>query len=166
MYKDILKRIKAGQFTHILVSLELLSSKWFHYILTLPFFRLYISLIIINKCHLVANWDICCPTSRWNIRCPTGRQNICKRNIYKWNICKRNICKWNICRQNIRCLISKQNIYKQNIYKWNIYKRNICRWNIYKWNIRWLQRGQAAWVQAFSVGGRGGIVAFTVMIFF
>jgi len=34
IYIDILKYIKAGWFTHILVLLELLLSKWFHYILT------------------------------------------------------------------------------------------------------------------------------------
>ena len=55
-YADILKYIKAGRFTYVLVLLELLLSKRFHYILTWPTFRLYISLVIINKCYLVANW--------------------------------------------------------------------------------------------------------------
>ena len=55
-YTDILKHIKAGQFTHILVSLELLLSKRFHYILTWPAFRSHVFLVVINKCYLVANW--------------------------------------------------------------------------------------------------------------
>ena len=54
-YTDILKHIKAGQFIYILVLLELLLSKQFHYILTQPTFRLYISLAIINKYYLVTN---------------------------------------------------------------------------------------------------------------
>ena len=54
-YIDILKYIKVGQFTHILVLLELVSSKRFHYILTQPAFRSYIFLVIINKYYLVAN---------------------------------------------------------------------------------------------------------------
>ena len=41
---------------HILVLLELLFSKWFHYILTLPSFCLHVSLVVINKCYLVINW--------------------------------------------------------------------------------------------------------------
>jgi len=41
VYMDILKYIKAGQFTHILVLLKLLLSKRFHYIFTWPAFRLY-----------------------------------------------------------------------------------------------------------------------------
>jgi len=55
VYIDILKRIKAGQFIYILISLKLLFSKRFHHILTLPSFHLYISLVIINKCYLVTN---------------------------------------------------------------------------------------------------------------
>ena len=55
-YTDIIKYIKAGQFTHILILLELLLSKRFHHILTQPAFRLYISLVIINKYYLVTNW--------------------------------------------------------------------------------------------------------------
>ena len=54
-YTDILKYIKAGRFTYILVSLELLLSKRFHYILTQPTFYLNISLVIINKYYLVTN---------------------------------------------------------------------------------------------------------------
>ena len=53
---DILKHIKAGRFIYVLVLLELLLSKRFHYILTWLAFRLYVSLVIINKCYLVANW--------------------------------------------------------------------------------------------------------------
>ena len=34
VYMDILKHIKAGWFMYVLVSPELLLSKWFHYILT------------------------------------------------------------------------------------------------------------------------------------
>ena len=55
-HADILKHIKAGRFTHILVSPELLSSKRFHHILTLPSFRSHVSLVVIDECHLVANW--------------------------------------------------------------------------------------------------------------
>ena len=55
VYADILKHIKAGQFTHILVLPELLLNKRFHYILIWPTFRLHISLVIINKCYLVTN---------------------------------------------------------------------------------------------------------------
>jgi len=55
VYIDILKHIKAGRFIHVLVLLELLLSKQFYHILTWPAFRLYISLVIINKCYLVAN---------------------------------------------------------------------------------------------------------------
>ena len=40
---------------HVLVLLELLSSKWFYYILIQPIFRSHISLVVINKCYLVAN---------------------------------------------------------------------------------------------------------------
>ena len=52
---DILKHIKAGQFIYVLVLPELLLSKQFYYILTWPAFRSHISLVIINKCYLVAN---------------------------------------------------------------------------------------------------------------
>ena len=55
-YMDILKYIKAGQFIYILVLLELLFSKQFYYIFTLPSFCLYIFLVVINKCYLVVNW--------------------------------------------------------------------------------------------------------------
>ena len=55
-HADILKHIKAGRFTHILVSPELLSSKRFHHILTWPAFRSHVSLVVIDECHLVANW--------------------------------------------------------------------------------------------------------------
>jgi len=54
-YADILKYIKAGRFTHVLVSPELLLSKRFHYILTWPAFRSHVSLVIINECYLVTN---------------------------------------------------------------------------------------------------------------
>ncbi len=56
VHVDILKYIKAGWFIHILVSPELLLSKWFYYILTWPTFRLHVSLVVINKYYLVANW--------------------------------------------------------------------------------------------------------------
>ena len=55
-HADILKHIKEGCFTHILVLPELLSSKQFHCILTLPSFHSHVSLVVINECHLVANW--------------------------------------------------------------------------------------------------------------
>ena len=54
-HADILKHIKAGWFMYILVLPELLLSKRFHNILTWPAFRLYISLVVINKYYLVAN---------------------------------------------------------------------------------------------------------------
>ena len=54
-HADILKYIKAGRFTYILVSLELLFSKRFYYILTLPSFRSHVSLVVIDECHLVVN---------------------------------------------------------------------------------------------------------------
>jgi len=56
VHADILKRIKMGWFTHILVLPELLLSKQFHYIFTWPTFCLHVSLVVINECHLVANW--------------------------------------------------------------------------------------------------------------
>ena len=55
VYTDILKHIKTGQFMYILVSLKLLSSKRFYYILTLPSFRSHVSLVVINKYYLVIN---------------------------------------------------------------------------------------------------------------
>ena len=55
VYANILKHIKAGQFIHVLVSPELLLNKRFHHILTWPAFHLHISLVIIDKCHLVTN---------------------------------------------------------------------------------------------------------------
>jgi len=55
IYINILKYIKAGRFTHILILLELLLSKRFHYIFTWPAFHLHISLVIINKYYLIAN---------------------------------------------------------------------------------------------------------------
>jgi superfamily II DNA helicase RecQ len=55
-HADILKHIKAGRFTRVLVSPELLSSKRFHDILPWPAFRSYVSLVVIDECYLVANW--------------------------------------------------------------------------------------------------------------
>jgi len=42
-------------YTYILISLELLVKKKFYKILTYPTFYIYISLIIINKMHFIAN---------------------------------------------------------------------------------------------------------------
>ena len=52
---DILKYIKIGRFIYILVLLELLFSKQFHYIFILLFFRSHVFLVVINKYYLVAN---------------------------------------------------------------------------------------------------------------
>ena len=54
-HTDILKYIKAGWFTHILVLLKLLFSKQFYYIFILPFFRSHVSFVVINKYYLVIN---------------------------------------------------------------------------------------------------------------
>jgi len=52
---DILKYIKAGQFTHVLVSLELLLSNGSTISLLSPLFAYIFSLVIINKYYLVTN---------------------------------------------------------------------------------------------------------------
>ena len=51
----LLQEIRIRVYTYILISLELLVSKRFYKTLTNPAFRVYISLIVINKVHLIAN---------------------------------------------------------------------------------------------------------------
>ena len=60
IYKEIISKrllgeIRIGVYTHILISLELLARKKLYKILTYPTFRAYISLVVINKVHLIAN---------------------------------------------------------------------------------------------------------------
>jgi len=50
-----LREIRIKVYTHILILLELLVNKRFYKTLTNPTFRAYISLVVINKVHLVAN---------------------------------------------------------------------------------------------------------------
>ena len=52
----LLREIRIRVYTYILILPELLTGKRFHKILTYPTFRAYISLVVINKVHLVANW--------------------------------------------------------------------------------------------------------------
>ena len=55
IFTRLLGEIHIGVYTHILILLELLVHKKLYKILTYPTFRIYISLVIINKVHLVAN---------------------------------------------------------------------------------------------------------------
>ena len=52
----LLREIHIGVYTHILISLEMLVSKRFYKIFINPTFRAHVSLVIINKIHLLANW--------------------------------------------------------------------------------------------------------------
>ena len=51
----LLQEIRIRVYTYILISLELLVSKRFYKTLTNPAFRVYISLVVINKVYLMAN---------------------------------------------------------------------------------------------------------------
>jgi len=51
-----LKEIRIKIYTHILILLKLLIYKKFHKIFTHPILYIYISLIVINKMHFIANW--------------------------------------------------------------------------------------------------------------
>ena len=51
----LLREIRIGVYTYILILLELLVSKRFYKTLTNPAFRVYISLVVINKVYLIAN---------------------------------------------------------------------------------------------------------------
>ena len=51
----LLQEICIKVYTYILISLELLVSKRFYKTLTNPTFYIYISLVVINKVHLIAN---------------------------------------------------------------------------------------------------------------
>ena len=53
--KRLLGEIRIRVYTYILISLELLARKKLYKILTYPTFRAYISLVVINKVHLIAN---------------------------------------------------------------------------------------------------------------
>ena len=60
VYKEIISKRLLGEirirvYTHILISPELLTREKFHKILTHPTFRAYVSLVVINKVHLIAN---------------------------------------------------------------------------------------------------------------
>jgi hypothetical protein len=60
VYKEIISKRLLGEirirvYTHILISLELLAGKKLYKILTYPTFRIYVSLVVINKVHLIAN---------------------------------------------------------------------------------------------------------------
>ena len=51
----LLREIRIGVYTYILISLELLVSKRFYKTLTNSTFYIYIGLVVINKVHLIAN---------------------------------------------------------------------------------------------------------------
>jgi len=51
----LLREIRIGVYTHILISLELLVGKRFYKTLTNPTFRAHVGLVVINKVHLIAN---------------------------------------------------------------------------------------------------------------
>ena len=51
----LLWEIRIRVYTYILISLELLVSKRFYKTFTNPTFRIYISLVVINKVYLIAN---------------------------------------------------------------------------------------------------------------
>jgi len=51
----LLREIRIRVYTHILISPELLVSKRFYKTLINPTFRTYVSLVVINKVHLIAN---------------------------------------------------------------------------------------------------------------
>ena len=60
IYKEIISKYLLGEirirvYTYILISLELLARKKLYKILTYPTFRVYISLVVINKVYLIAN---------------------------------------------------------------------------------------------------------------
>jgi hypothetical protein len=53
--EHLLGEIRIRVYTHILISLELLAGKKLYKILTHPTFRTHVSLVVINKVHLIAN---------------------------------------------------------------------------------------------------------------
>ena len=60
IYKEIISKRLLGEirirvYTYILISLELLARKRLYKTLTYPTFHTYISLVVINKVHLIAN---------------------------------------------------------------------------------------------------------------
>jgi len=60
IYKEIISKrllgeIRIGVYTYILISLELLAKKKFYKFFIYPIFRAHISLVVINKVHLIAN---------------------------------------------------------------------------------------------------------------
>ena len=63
VYKEIISERLLGEirirvYTYILISLELLAREKFYKILTYPTFRAYVSLVVINKVHLIANQGV------------------------------------------------------------------------------------------------------------
>ncbi|OCK92931.1 uncharacterized protein K441DRAFT_568081, partial [Cenococcum geophilum 1.58] len=60
IYKDIISKRLLGEicirvYTYILILPELLARKKFYKILTYPTFYAHVSLVVINKVHLIAN---------------------------------------------------------------------------------------------------------------
>ena len=51
----LLRKIRIGVYTHILISLEILVSKRFYKTLINPTFHAHVGLVVINKVHLMAN---------------------------------------------------------------------------------------------------------------
>ena len=51
----LLREIRIGVYTHILISPEILVGKRFYKTLTNPTFHAHVGLVVINKVHLVAN---------------------------------------------------------------------------------------------------------------
>ena len=73
----LLREIRIRVYTYILISLELLVSKRFYKTLTNPTFCVYISLIVINKVHLIANQGGSFRSSYiqlWKVRSLLGRK--------------------------------------------------------------------------------------------
>ena len=54
----LLQEIRIRVYTYILILLELLAREKFYKILTYPTFRVYISLVVINKVYLIANQGV------------------------------------------------------------------------------------------------------------
>ncbi|OCK88050.1 P-loop containing nucleoside triphosphate hydrolase protein, partial [Cenococcum geophilum 1.58] len=73
----LLREIRIGVYTHILISPELLVGKRFHKTLTNPTFRAHVGLVVIDEVHLVANWGGSFRnsyTQLWKVRSLLGRK--------------------------------------------------------------------------------------------
>ena len=73
----LLREIRIGVYTHILISPEMLVGKRFHKILTNPTFRAHVGLVVIDEVHLVANWGgsfRSSYTQLWKVRSLLGRR--------------------------------------------------------------------------------------------